>query len=113
MTGFFYFLPVILCFMLSAAHFHRAGLISLTVLCLLFTVMLFWQNRLAARIIQLILVVLSLEWLRSIVYYTRVRIENGDDWLRLVIILSVVTLGHLATVFIFRTSYMKKRYRLR
>jgi hypothetical protein len=74
---------------------------------------LFWKHKLTPRIIQAVLIILGLEWIRTIVFYTKIRMENAEDWLRLVIILAAVTLIHFATVLIFRTSYMKKRYGLR
>jgi hypothetical protein len=107
------FLPIIFCFLLMAAHLSRAGLIIPMVICLLFPSILFWRSKLSVRIMQVTLVIFGLEWIRTLIYYARIRIENGEDWLRLALILGTVALINFATILIYRSKYMRKRYKLR
>ncbi|MCK4654258.1 MAG: hypothetical protein KAU01_07425, partial [Candidatus Cloacimonetes bacterium] len=58
------------------------------------------------------LMLAGIEWIRTTVYYARIRIENGEPWLRLAIILGSVAVLNFATVLVFRTKSMRERYRL-
>jgi len=96
-----------------AAHFSRADMIVLMVISLLFPLILFWKNKLSARIIQIGLVLLGLEWIRTLIFYARIRIENGEDWFRLASILGTVAILNFMTILIFRSKYMKERFNLK
>ena len=113
MKVFLKFLPIIICFILMAAHLSRANMIILMVICLLFPFILFWKSKISARVIQIVLVLFGLEWIRTLIYYARIRIENGEDWLRLALILGTVTILNFVTILIYRSTYMIERYDLR
>jgi hypothetical protein len=112
MKMFLKILPVILCFLLSAAHFGRANLLILQIISILIPFLLFWKTKIAATIIQACLLLAGIEWIRTTIYYARIRIENGEPWLRLAIILGSVAVLNFATILIFRTKSMKARYKL-
>lgn len=103
-------LPILLCFILMAAHLSRAGMAILPVLCFVIPALLFWRNKTAARIIQVLLFLFGVEWLRSLAKYVTLRIENDMDWIRLALILVIVALFNFGTIFIFRNKAMKERY---
>ena len=105
-------LPIILCFVLLAAHFGRANLLILQIISILIPFLLFWKTKIVAIIIQTCLMLAGIEWIRTTVYYARIRIENGEPWLRLAIILGSVAVLNFATVLVFRTKSMRERYRL-
>ena len=111
MKMFLKILPITLCFLLLAAHFGRANLLILQIISILIPFLLFWKTKITAIIIQACLMLAGIEWIRTTVYYARIRIENGEPWLRLAIILGSVVVLNFATVLIFRTKSMKARYK--
>ncbi|MEA2096861.1 MAG: hypothetical protein U9P73_09255 [Candidatus Cloacimonadota bacterium] len=113
MKNFMKILPIILCSLIMAAHLGRANMFILQYISLLIPFLLFWKSKMAARIMQSILIIYSLEWIRMIIYYARIRIEQDEDWLRLAIILGTVAILTAATVLVFRTKSMKERYGLK
>lgn len=113
MKNFMKILPIVLCSLLMAAHLGRANMFVLQIVSLLIPFILIWKNKISARAVQLFLILYGFEWIRTIVYYARIRSENGEDWSRLAIILGVVALLNFATVIVFRTKSMKERYGLK
>ena len=106
-------LPIIFCSLIMAAHLGRANMFILQYISLLIPFILFWKNKIAARAIQLFLILYGFEWIRMIFYYARIRTANGEDWLRLAIILGVVAILNFATIFVFHSKSMKERYGLK
>ena len=113
MKYFWKIFPIVLCSLLMAAHLRRANMLVLQYVILAIPFLLFWKNKIAARTIQILLMIYGYEWIRTITYYARIRTEKGEDWLRLAIILGVVALLNFATVLVFRTKSMKERYGLK
>ena len=112
MKFFLKILPIILCSFIMAAHLGRANMFVLQIVILLIPLILIFKNKISARVMQLFLIIYGIEWIRTIFYYAEIRIEKGEDWSRLAIILGVVALLNFATVLVFRTKSMKVRYRL-
>ena len=46
----------------------------------------------------------GIEWIRTTIYYVRIRIENGESWFRLAIILGIVALLNFTTILVIRTK---------
>jgi len=111
MKMFLKILPIILCFLLLAAHFGRANLLILQIISISFPFLLFWKTKIAIFIIQACLMLAGIESIRTAVYYARIRNENEEPWLRLAIILGTVVVLNFATVLVFRTKSMKERYK--
>jgi len=103
-------LPVILSFFLLAAHFFRAGHLVLTVLSLSILLLLFVKKSWVPRVIQTALVLAALEWLRSLFMLVQVRMEWGQPWQRLAVILGGVVLATLLSALVFRAKRLKSRY---
>ena len=112
MKNFVKILPIILCSLIMAAHLGRANMFVLQIVTFLIPLILIWKNKISARVMQLFLITYGLEWIRTILYYARIRIEKGEGWSRLVIILGIVVLFNFATALVFRTKSMKERYGL-
>jgi len=85
-------LPVILSLLLLAAHFYRAGLAPLTVLCVALPLLLLLRQTWVPRLFQVLLLLGALEWLRALYGFAAMRIAFGEPWLRLAIILVAVAL---------------------
>lgn len=109
---FFRLLPVILSFLLIAAHFYRADFPVITFLCLLAPGLLFYTRTWAARTLQIVLLLASLEWMRTLLQFIDIREQMGMEWTRLAIILGTVALFTLASALIFNLPSVKDRYRL-
>lgn len=112
MRTFFSILPIIICCLLMAAHLLRADLLIIAIICLAVPFFLLWKNKIAARITQIILILFSIEWLRTLIFYVRIRISINDDWLRLAVILGLVVCVNLASILVFRSKHMKEKYKL-
>lgn len=84
-----YVLPT-LALLALAAHFHRAGLPILAVLAFGCIALVFATGPLAARVLQAVLAVGTLEWLRTAWALAQHRIEAGLPYQRMVLILAVV-----------------------
>ena len=103
-------LPVILSFLLLGAHFLRAGLTPLTVLCVAALGLLFLRKSWVPRLFQVLLVLGALEWLRTAYYFVAVRIAWEQPWTRLAVILGTVALLTALSALVFRNQKLKARY---
>jgi hypothetical protein len=84
-----YVLPA-LALLLLAAHFYRAGALLLAAVSFGCVALLFVSRPVAARALQGILVLGTLEWLRTAWVLAQHRIDAGLPYLRMVAILAVV-----------------------
>ncbi len=84
-----YVLPT-LALLALAAHFHRAGLPILAVLAFGCIALVFATGVLAARVLQAVLALGTLEWLRTAWVLAQHRIEAGLPYQRMVLILAIV-----------------------
>ncbi len=112
MKNFWKIFLIAFCSLLMAAHLGRSNMFVLQYISLLIPFILIWKNKISAIVMQLFLIIYGFEWIRTIFYYSRKRIENGEDWLRLAIILGMVALLNFVTVLVFRSKSMKQRYGL-
>ena len=108
----FRLLPVVLAFLLLAAHFSRAGLPGLAVGAFLLPGLLFVRRRWAAVGTQLLLVAGAAEWVRTTLFYVGVRKAAGGPWLRLVFILGPVAALTAAACLVFRIPAVRERFGL-
>ena len=103
-------LPVILSFLLLAAHFYRAGLVLLTVLCVALLLLLFLRQAWVPQLFQALLVLGALEWLRALYGFAAMRIAFGEPWTRLALILGAVALFTGLSGLVFRNRSLRDRY---
>ena len=83
-------LPVFVSFILLAAHFLYAGQMVISIVLLSLLGLLLLRETWVPWVIQAILLLGSVEWLRSLYSHAQDRIEHGDPWMRLAIILGAV-----------------------
>ena len=105
-------LPVFLSALVLAAHFLRAGRFSLTTICLLFPAILLIRHKVSARVVQVVLVLGSLEWVRTLVMLASHRQAVGEAWTRMAIILGVVAVLTAVSALVFRMKALRERYEL-
>jgi len=96
-------LPATFSCLLIAAHFHRAGITYIAILCLLLPVLLLVNRHWSIRTMQLLLVSFALEWLRTLFNLVHIRMDYDMPWLRLAIILGIVTIFTITSAFSLRT----------
>ena len=101
---------MIFSFLLLAAHFSRGNTFPLVVLCLSVPFLLFIKRIWVVRVIQVLLVLGGLEWIRAMLHYIDIRKSIGDDWTRLAIILTVVALYTGVSGLFLQTRKLKKVY---
>ena len=107
----FRLLPVILSCLLLAAHFYRAGLQLLAVLCLVLPLVLFLRRRWVPLVFQGMLVLGALEWLRTLWVFASMRIAFEQPWARLALILGGVALFTALSGLVFRSVRLRAFYR--
>ncbi len=107
MKVFLRLIPVFLSAVLMAAHFSRAGTTVLMLLSLALPLVLLVRQPWAAHLVQLALLIAGLEWLRTLWQIAGRRMEAGQPWIRMAVILGVVTLITWGSALVFRSPAMK------
>lgn len=105
-------IPVVLSLILIGAHFLRSGdlvWVGLSVVCI---GLLFVKMPWVARLMQVVLVLATVEWIYTTYVFASMRMANGMPWVRLVIILGVVSAFTLCSAGVFFFKTQKERYRL-
>lgn len=110
MSVFWRLVPVILSCILVAAHFSRAGLTVFALALLALPLLLMIHRPWSARTVQLALVLAGFEWLRTMWAIASRRIEAGQPWLRMAVILGFVTAFTWASAFVFRSPAMRRTW---
>lgn len=93
-----------------AAHFSRTQNDWLALGCLLIPLLLLIKKRWILKIYQAYLVVGGIVWISRTAELVHMRQSEGEPWLRLAIILSVVALYTLLSAFILQNKKIQTRY---
>ncbi len=102
--------PAIIATWLLAAHFVRSGDLMTVMLLLFAPGLLFVRRRWVARLYQTILLFGMLMWIDTTYGIVQSRIDDGEPWTRLVLILGGVALFTGASALIFETRALKERF---
>ncbi len=111
MKKFMYFL-IGINFITLAAHCSRAGIpliLSLVVLAIPF--ILLYKKRISVRIIQAIMVLAGFEWIRTAYSYILQRMESGDSWIRLMMIIGFVSIFCFWSVYLLNSKSIVSDYK--
>ena len=105
--------PIILSALILGAHYLRSGPFILVIISFLFPAILFIKRAWAARLVQIILLLGMVEWIRTLFILVAERRLLGEPWGRLAIILGLVAIisGGSALLFSYNNS-VRKRYKL-
>lgn len=106
-------LPIILSFLLLAAHFFRFGQIALVALALFLPCLLLVRKHWAAQTLQIALLLGAAEWVRTIVVFAQARMAGGYPYLRMTLILGAVALFTAGSALLFNNPSLRTRYRQR
>lgn len=101
-------LPVIVSCLLLAAHFLREGRIVTACVLLLLPLLLLLRKGWVPRVLQLTLLLGAVEWLRTLFFIAQLRIEFGQPWTRMAIILGAVALFTALSCLVFRSKALRK-----
>ncbi len=104
--------PVFFSFLLIAAHFQRAGFSFFAVVSLLVPGLLYFTRPWSIRIIQTLMFLAAIEWVRTLIYLVQLRQEADQPWVRLAIIIGTVALFTGVSTLVFRHRSLKKKYNL-
>jgi hypothetical protein len=105
-------LPVFLSALVLAAHFLRGGRLLGVAICLAALLILLVRESWAARSMQVLLVLGSLEWIRTTLALVAERRSLGAPWIRMAAILAGVALFTAASALVFQGTRLKRRYSL-
>lgn len=103
--------PVAIALAVLAAHFWRAGNVSLAIVSVALIGLLFVRRRWAARTLQVALVLGAIEWLRTLAALVAMRQSMGEPYVRLAAILGAVALATDSCALVFELRRMRERYR--
>jgi hypothetical protein len=103
-------LPVILSCLLLAAHFSRGGILILSLACLVLPGLLLARVAWVPRVFQVILVLGGLEWIRRTWVLRAQRIEAGEDWVRMAVILGAVAMFTFVSALVFQNRKVRGWY---
>jgi hypothetical protein len=107
---FLHLLPALLSLLILCAHlFRSAGLVLALPVLVLMTLLLVPKGW-VARFFQMFLVFESFEWVRTAVSLAQERSARGEPWVRMVVILGVVTLFTLFSAAMFESETLLKAY---
>ncbi len=108
--NFLRLLPVFISFLLLAAHFLRAGQVVISIVLLSLLSLLFLRKTWVPWVIQLVLLLGTVEWLRTLYSVAQLRIEFEMPWMRMAIILGVVALFTALSCLVFRSEALRKKF---
>jgi len=103
-------LPVLLSAVLLAAHFSRHDMPALIPVALLFPALLLVRRPWVPRVVQVILALAALEWIRTAMSLGRARLAAGEPWVRMALILGAVALVTAASALVLRLPAVRVRY---
>jgi hypothetical protein len=87
---------------LLAAHFYRADVLVLATVAALAPLLLLIPSRAARLVVQLMLVIGAIEWLRSLAVLAATRMSLQQPWLRMTLILLAVAAFTAAAAWLLR-----------
>ena len=106
------FIPVVLSLVLLGAHFVRLGQPVLVAASVMLILMLFIKRPWVARLIQVILALGALEWVRTTVVLVQIRAAHGELFTRMAMILGFVAAVTIFSALLFQARPLRRHYRL-
>ena len=104
--------PAIISLIIMSAHVLRTGHVVLAILLFFSSFLLLIKNKVAARVVQIILFSSGIEWLRTLYLLIQQRLAENKPMARMVIILSAVACVAFLSGLSFFTKSLKSRYKL-
>jgi len=102
--------PVVISLLLLAAHFFRGAHYLLVALMLLLLLLLLVKRSWVPPLMQGVLVIGAIEWLRTLVALAQMRMEFGAPWTRMAAILGAVAVFTALSALVFWLKAIQRRY---
>jgi len=106
------YVPIVLSFVILGAHFMRYGNSIGVIGSLVALALLFVRRPWIARLLQVILILGALEWLRTLYQLAQERAALGQPFTRMVVILGVVAAVTFCAALLFQSPVLKRIYGL-
>jgi hypothetical protein len=107
-----YLMPPIFTILLLTVHFFRGNNLPAVIIFFLLLLVLFVQRPGAARIVQVGLLLGSIEWVRTTISLVCARIDMGEPFIRLAFILGGVSLLTACSAIVFQTPKIKTYFKI-
>jgi len=104
------YIPVALSLLVLGAHFLRYGSSIGVLAVLLLLALLFLRRPWVARVMQIVLALGTLEWLRTMVEIANTRALLGQPYGRMLVILGIVAAVTLCSALVFQSRTLKAVY---
>jgi hypothetical protein len=104
------YVPVVLSLIVLGAHFLRYGSFVGVVAALLLIALLFLRRSWVPRVMQAVLVLGTLEWLRTMYEIAQIRALHGQPFGRMVVILGIVAAVTFCSALLFQSQTLKTVY---
>lgn len=101
-------LPVLISFLLVAAHFFRSGQMIFVALMLCMPLLLLVRRSWVPGVVQVVLLLAAAEWIRTLINIAQLRMQIGESWVRMAVILGAVALFTAASGLVFRSAGLRK-----
>ncbi len=102
--------PVILTFIVLAAHFSRHNALFLALFTLFFPFVFLIKKEWVKKVTVFFIIAGFLEWIRTAYILTSIRLHYNLPFLRMALILGAVAILTLLSGLVFKTSRLKKRF---
>ena len=106
------YVPVILSLVILGAHFMRYGNSIGSFGALALIALLIVRRPWVARLMQAVLILGALEWVRTLYELVQVRAAYGQPFTRMIVILGIVAAVTFCSALLFQSPELKKIYRL-
>ena len=103
-------IPTLLSCLVLGAHFLRGGQEYLMLVVCAVPLLLVLRRTWATRVVQAILILGALEWIRTTLAIRAVRIEEGRDWQRMAAILGSVAAFTWLSAMVYLLPPVKRMY---
>ena len=103
-------IPTLLSCLVLAAHFFRGGQTYLMLAACAGPLLLAFRRPWTTRLVQFMLIVGALEWIRTTLAIRADRIDEGRDWHRMAIILGAVAVFSLLAAALYELPPLRRRY---
>ncbi len=107
-----YLISPALSILLLIGHFFRGNNLLAVIIFFLLLFVLFVQRPWAARIVQVGLLLGSIEWVRTTISLVCARIDMGEPFIRLAFILGGVSLLTACSALVFQTPKIKTYFKI-
>lgn len=106
------YIPIVLSLVILGAHFMRYGNSIGVAGAIVLIALLFVRQPWVARLVQVVLIIGALEWVRTLYDLVQVRYAMGEPLLRMIAILGVVVALTFCSALLFQSRALQRIYRL-